>query len=183
MSHDSSILLLGHVSGLYGVRGWVRVHSYTAPITNILKHRDCWLALPGATGEPAPADWQPARLISGRRQGKGLVAQFAVGEAGAIEDRDLAAGWIGARIGVSRQALPRPGRDEIYLADLVGMAVENEDGDALGEIIDVMDTGAHPVLAIERDGQSLLIPFVRDVYVLDIDLAGRCLTVHWQPDY
>ena len=89
-------VILGRIVGLFGVRGWVKIHSYTEPREAVLDYRDWLLSRDG--------DWQPVGLAEGRRHGKGVIARLQ-----GIEDRDAAAELLGSDIGVDRDALPDPG--------------------------------------------------------------------------
>ena len=103
-----------------------------------------------------------------------------------LHRREEAALWRGASIGVPRVSLPALAADEVYWADLVGLAVINRSGVTLGRVGSVLETGAHPVLRVvanERgDGGERLIPLV-SAYVDAIDVAGARIVVDWQPDY
>jgi 16S rRNA processing protein RimM len=103
-----------------------------------------------------------------------------------ITDRDAAEALKGARIFVPRSSFPTAGTDEYYWVDLIGLAVVNREGIALGEVSDLMPTGPQTVLvvAFEHEGarQERMIPFV-SAFVDDVDLPNRRITVDWQPDY
>ena len=103
-----------------------------------------------------------------------------------IPDRTAAEGLKGARIFIARSSFPTPEEGEYYWVDLIGLAVVNREGVALGTVTDLMATGPQQVLVIghEEGGkpQERMIPFV-DAYVDDVDLAARRITVDWQPDY
>lgn len=167
---------MGRISGLYGVRGWVRVFSYTEPREALLDYRDCLLR----RGDR----WTPASLAEGRGQGKGLVARFD-----GIEDRDAAAAVVGAEIAVSRASLPEPDEGRYYWADLEGMRVRHTDGRILGRVSYMLATGAHDVMAVEPADQGsgngareILIPFVPGSSVLAVDTKEGVIDVDWEWD-
>ena len=103
-----------------------------------------------------------------------------------IDDRNAAEALRGARIFIARSGFPSAQADEYYWVDLIGLAVVNREGVALGQVRDLMSTGPQTVLVIafEQDGkpQERMIPFV-SAFVDKVDLPGRCITVDWQPDY
>ena len=104
MSAPQRRVTLGRVAGVYGIRGWVKLQSYTRPAENLLDYPRWWLA----TAQP-----YEARLVQGRQHGQGLVAQLSDATGAPIEDRDLAAALVGVEIQVDRDALPEtrePGR-------------------------------------------------------------------------
>jgi 16S rRNA processing protein RimM len=108
-----------------------------------------------------------------------------------VDDRNAAEALRGARIFISRQSFPTAKDGEYYWIDLIGLAVVNREGAALGTVIDLLDTGAHCVLRVQRpdapadakpDEAERLIPFV-DAYVDKVDLTERRITVDWGLDY
>lgn len=166
---------LGYISGIYGVRGWVKVFSWTRPPERILDYSR-WLIGPeraGAADTQAPLSQYS--LHSGRMHGKGLVAQLSD-----VEDRDRAAALIGQHIYVARDDLPATAAGEFYWADLVGLEVRNRQGVRLGVVDHLLETGAHDVLALDS-GANHLIPFVHGDIVRDVDLDGGVISVDWDP--
>src|SRR5690606_5331027 len=109
-----------------------------------------------------------------------------VASAEGIDDRDAAQPPRGARTFIERSAFPAAAADEYSWVDLIGLAVVNREGVALGEVRDLLSTGPQTVLVIayEQDGkpQERMVPFV-SAYVDKVDLSGRCITVDWQLDY
>ena len=103
-----------------------------------------------------------------------------------IDDRVVAESLRGARIFVPRSSFPTAGDDEYYWVDLIGLDVVNREGAAMGRVVDLMATGPQTVLVLEHeaDGKKAerMIPFVA-AYVDNVDLAGKKITVDWQPDY
>ena len=161
-------VLLGRVVGVYGVRGWLKIHSYTEPRDAILGYSDWKLKQDG--------DWRPVELDEGRRHGKSVLVRLRD-----CDDRDAAATLVGSDIGIDRDVLPEPGEGEYYWADLEGMTVVHKDGTTIGKVAYVMATGANDVLVTEGpDGR--LIPFVRDTVILDVDLASGVISVDWEWD-
>lgn len=159
-------IVLGRISGLYGVNGWVRLFSYTEPRTGILEHTECRLRHDGGQ--------QDARLIEGKAQGKGVVARFA-----GIEDRDTAARLIGQEILVSRSALPELSEGHFYWADLEGLSVETKDGALLGWVAYLLATGANDVLVVQGEKETL-VPFLWGSVILDVDLEAGRIRVDWE---
>ena len=161
-------VILGRVTGLYGVKGWVRVHSYTEPREAILDYRD-WSHL-------REGRWRSVRLAEGKRHGKSVIARLE-----GVADRDDAAAFIGEDIGVPRERLPEAGRGEYYWADLEGLQVIHTDGRTLGKVAYLLATGAHDVLVVQGD-QEILIPFVQEEVIKDVDLANGVVNVDWEWD-
>jgi len=161
-------VILGRVVGLFGVRGWVKVHSYTEPREALLEYRG-WLL--GRDG-----DWQPVEVAEGRQHGKGIVVRLQ-----GIEDRDAAAELLGSEIGVDRDALPEAEDGRYYWADLEGLTVVHRDGTELGKVAYLMATGANDVLVVDGPDERL-IPFVPGTVILDVDLAAGVIRVDWEWD-
>jgi len=159
------MIVLGRVTGLYGVRGWVKVFSETDPRENILAYA------------PWYVDGEPRTVAEGRLHGRGLVARLA-----GCEDRDQAAELIGREIAIRRDQLPPPSPDEFYWADLEGLRVETIHGLALGEVSHLLATGANDVLVVRGERERLL-PFVWDQVVHAVDFEAGVIRVDWDPDF
>ena len=160
--------VLGRVSGLFGVRGWVKVFSHTSPKENILSYKTWYLK--DADG------WHPFELDQGRIHGKGIVAALK-----GVADRDQAAGLLEAEIAIPRDQLPQTAQDEYYWADLEGLRVINLDGVELGRVDYLFETGANDVMVVKGRKQRLL-PFIGQV-VAGVDLAAGVITVDWDPEF
>lgn len=160
---------IGQVSGIYGVKGWVKVFSYTRPRENILKYRQWYLRMDGI--------WKPYQVTEGHMSGQAVVAKFA-----GLDDRDLARKFIGVDIAVMRSALPELKEGEFYWADLEGLDVVNVEGVALGQVDHLLATGASDVMVVRGD-QERLIPYVRGQVVKDVDMVARRITVDWPADF
>lgn len=161
-------MVLGRVSGLFGVRGWVRIFSHTEPREAILDYRRWYLQKGG--------DWQEKKVAEGQRHGKSVIARLEN-----VDDRDAAAVLIGSNIAVPRSDLPEPGDGTYYWADLVGLRVVNCDGAELGKVAYVMETGANDVLVTGGDRERL-IPFVADKVILGVDFDKGVINVDWEWD-
>lgn len=165
-------MVMGRIVAPYGVKGWLRVQPMTAERDTLLTHARWWLRA------GADAAWREIALEEGRAHGAALLVRLA-----GFSDREAAAALSGSEVGVPRSALPAPKDNEYYLADLVGLAVVNRQGEAMGQVAAVDDFGAHPVLrVIAADGALRRIPLV-DAYVDAIDAAAGRIDVDWQADY
>ncbi len=162
------LVVIGRVRGVFGVRGWVKVLSYTRPSEAILQYNPWFLR----TGE----QWGTVRLVSGRRQAKGVIACFE-----GCSDRDQASAWVGAEIAVTRAQLPRLQPGEYYWTQLEGLRVINLAGDELGRVDHLLETGANDVLVVEGDRQRL-IPYIPDV-IRKVDLDSGTMLVDWDVDF
>ena len=168
MGVDTQPVVLGRVSGLFGVRGWVKVYSYTEPREAVLNY-DRWLL-------SAKDGWQEATVAEGQRHGKSVIARID-----GYVDRDEAAKLVGAEIGVPRDELPETARGEYYWSDLEGLTVVHRDGTELGKVDYLLETGANDVLVVKGETERL-IPFVMDKVVLGVDLDKGEIEVDWEWD-
>ncbi|MBC8519840.1 MAG: ribosome maturation factor RimM [Gammaproteobacteria bacterium] len=164
-----SLVLLGRVSGLFGVRGWVKIYSYTSPRENILRYRKWLLTINGEQREFV--------VKQGKRHGKGVVVLLD-----GFNDRTAAEELIGVDISVRRDALEKLTDDEYYWSDLIGCQVINSDDGVLGEVSDLMETGANDVMVISGEDKDVLIPFVNQ-WVTEVDLEEKRITVEWRLDF
>jgi 16S rRNA processing protein RimM len=161
---------LGRLGAPYGIRGWIHVDSYTDPPESLLKYRDWGLRL--ANGERLSR-----RLGQGRSHGRGLVAQLE-----GVTSREGAAALTGAVIEVERAALPPPGEREYYRADLVGLAVSNLQGAALGTVSHFVDAPAGTVMVTkDREGREHWV-LASPRHLRTVDLAARTIVVDWPVD-
>ena len=167
MSED--IVLVGHVSGLFGVQGWVKVFSYTEPRENIVNYSP-WLL-------KTDKGWTETKLIQGKRQGKGVIASLQ-----GYADPDSSSRLIGCDIGLRREQLPELGKDEYYWNDLIGLQVINQDGIELGRVERLIETGSNDVLVLQGDCERL-VPYIKGQVVKQIDLDQKLIRVDWDPDF
>ncbi len=172
---------VGRVIGAWGVKGGVKVKAFAAAPEALFSTKRWYLAEPEAAG-PRPAGTWPLllKVLQAKEQADAVVASVQD-----INDRDAAEALKGARVFVPRASFPTPEAGEFYWVDLIGLAVANRDGQALGDVVGLIETGPHCVLRVQpadAQAEELLIPFV-DAYVDRVDTTARCITVDWQADY
>jgi 16S rRNA processing protein RimM len=154
---------------VFGVKGWLKVQSYTEPRDNIVRFAAWTLRLNGVDREFEVED--------GRSHGGAVVAKLR-----GIDDRDVARAVQGAEVVVAREQLPQTRAGELYWADLEGLDVRTTTGAALGKVAYLLATGEHDVLVLDSEPERL-IPFVTGRVVKDVDLAAGVIVVDWSPDY
>ncbi len=169
MLNDDTINV-GEVSGVFGVKGWVKVFSFTQPRENILSYSP-WYLQKGK-------EFRKVKLLNGQRQGKLVVAAID-----GITDRDAAEALLGWKILIDKNQLPAPAEGEFYWADLLGLKVETDQGVALGVVDHLLETGANDVLVVKDEKRERLIPFLQQQTVLKIDLENGLMVVAWDPDF
>jgi 16S rRNA processing protein RimM len=159
-------ICLGIVAGAHGVAGAVRIKSFAEIPEDIARY--------GRLEDESGARRFSVRVLG---SGKGVVIAHLSG----IDDRDRAEALRGARLYLPRAALPPPGEEEYYHADLIGLAAEDADGTKLGEVCAVHDFGAGDVLELAREGApAVLVPFTRAVVPV-VDLVRRRLVIDPPP--
>ncbi len=160
-------VVLGRISGVFGVRGWVKIYSETEPRDGILRYSP-WMV--GESGEPR-------RVLDGRLHGKGVVARIE-----GCDDRDQAALLVDQEIAVTRDRLPPPRSDEFYWVDLEGLQVVTLAGQVLGTVSHLFSTGANDVMVVVGERERL-IPFTWDTAIRSVDFESRLIQVDWDPDF
>ncbi len=170
-----SIVILGKLAGVHGVRGALKVLSWTDPREEILELGP-WL-LGNPKDRQILDNYQPVKLTSGRAQGKSLVVTFSE-----VDDRNKAETLIGQLIAIRQQDLPQADQGSWYWRDLVKLQVVTLEGYDLGRVSEIMPTGANDVLVVKGERERL-IPFVADQYIKQIDLEAGVITVDWDRDF
>lgn len=170
-----ALVVMGEVTGAYGVRGWLKVRTYSEEPGALLGYPTWWLK-----GARASA-WREFEKVDGRLHSGAVVVALA-----GVGTREAALALKGSEIGVPRAARPPAPTGEIYLDELIGLAVTNRAGDLLGAVAGVTEHGAHPLLRVARPpgspGPERLIPFVPAI-VDRVDAAGGTIEVDWGADY
>jgi 16S rRNA processing protein RimM len=166
-AESSPVVRLGEIAGIHGVKGWVKVLSFTEPRTNLLEYRE-WVLEQGD-------QTRLVRVEAASESGKRLIAKLE-----GVDDRDSAGELIGAAIGVARQAMPSCEPGEYYWADLEGLTVVNLEGERLGKVDRLIATGANDVLVL--DGERM-IPFIGDAIVRRVDLEAGEIVVDWDAGF
>ena len=123
------------------------------------------------------ADKSPVKIVDGRKQGKGLAALLP-----GFNDREGAAILVGSQIFIRRDQLPATDENEYYWSDLEGLEVHTINGELLGRVESLMETGANDVLVI-RGQRQYLVPFIQGQYVTRVDLEAGLIEVDWDPEF
>jgi len=160
---------VGKISGVFGIKGWVKVFSFTDPRENILTYSP-WLLKKGD-------QTKTVNVVGGQLQGKTIVAQLAD-----IEDRDQAASLMGWDIFITQDQLPKAAKGEYYWSDLIGLQVETIDGVQLGVVDSLLETGANDVIIVQGERERV-IPFLQGRTIIKVDLEAGNIIVDWDPDF
>ena len=177
---------VGIIIDAWGVKGWFKVKAFSADPQALFSSKRWLLKPPEAPGPRTVVSTAPLppllKIVAAKDHGDLVVAQ-----AQDVVDRPGAEALRGARVFVPRASFPTAGPDEYYWVDLVGLAVVNREGEHLGEVVGLIDTGPHSVLRVAAAGVTAevdqrLIPFVA-AFVDAVSLPERRITVDWGVDY
>ena len=163
-------LVIARINGLFGVRGELKVFSYSRPRQQIFSYNP-WLIKLGSS-------WIERKVVAGKSRGRGLTVLLE-----GIENREQARRLMGVDIAIYRDQLPPLPDGEFYWCDLIGLDVINQAGVALGKVIEVQETGANDVLVVQQGQQNILIPFVIGAVVQEVDMEQGHMQVDWDPEY
>jgi 16S rRNA processing protein RimM len=166
--HGDELICVGHILGAQGIKGWVRVFSNTSPRENIVNYSP-WFVEQG--------DEFKTVCVQGRLQGKNVLARLD-----GCESRNQAEDLKGCRIFIDPAQLPRLQDGDYYWSDLIGLEVESLQGEPLGVVASMLETGADDVMVLSGERERL-IPFAIDSIVREVDLEKRRLVVDWLPEY
>jgi len=175
MAKHSQETVIGQITSVFGVKGWLKVFSYTDPKDGILDYRNWTLVHNGQR--------IPARLEEGRRQGQGIVVRLK-----GIDDRGLARTYCGADITVPMAELPDLPEGEFYWHQLEGLTVFTMDNECLGKVDHLIGTGSNDVLIVRATDESIdqrerLIPYLPEQVVKNVDLTESAMIVDWDPEF
>jgi 16S rRNA processing protein RimM len=152
------------------VKGWVKLHSYTNPIENLLDYLPWYIT-------KAKQELCIEKIV-GKRHGKLLIVHFD-----SCNSPEEAKEYTNLDIAVDRSQLPVLSKEEYYWVDLIGLVVLNQEGITLGTVERLFETGSNDVLIVkEENGKERYIPYTDDV-VQKVDLAEKKLLVDWDEDF
>jgi 16S rRNA processing protein RimM len=175
----NDLLVVGRLTSVYGLKGWLKVYSYTDPMENLFDYKSCFVQRQG--------QWQPIEIEAGRPHGKGLVLKLR-----GVDNPEQGAGFTGCDLAVPLSELPKLPANEYYWRQLIGLQVivdHPERGQlTLGRVDHLMETGANDVLVVCGDEHSIdqrerLLPYLPGQVVLEIDLVAQLMRVDWDPDF
>jgi len=162
-------VVVGRVADAFGIKGQIKVRSFTETPSRLVEFRDWWLCK--ASGSTLRYE-----VLCARYDGRFVIASL-----NGIEDRDRALELKGSDVCIPYGDLPQLADGEYYWRDLIGMTVLNADGLCLGTVARMMETGANDVLVVCGETEQL-IPYVQDV-ITAINAHVRTIHVNWQTDY
>lgn len=168
---NQELVTVGRITSVYGVKGWVKIHSYTEPLENVMLYQP-WQLFINKRNVVVEID------AFKRHGGNGLVAHIV-----GCDDRDKARAYTSADINVPRQQLPLPEAGEYYWHQLQGLTVITDTGVTLGKVDYLMETGSNDVMMVKGEDRQRLIPYLPDQVIKQIDLDKGVITVDWDPEF
>ena len=169
-------VVIGRLGAVYGIKGWLKVHSFTDDAESIFEYTP-WLIKQNG-------EWREIQVSGWKRHNNGLVCKLD-----AIDQREDAQALAGVDIAVQPHSFPDLSEGEYYWSDLMGCQVVNLNGYQMGEVTELMETGSNDVLVVKaklNDAYGMkerLIPFLDGQVIKKIDLANRSIEVDWDPDF
>ncbi len=167
---EETLLHVGKISGVFGIKGWVKVFSFTGYREDILQYSP-WILKKNVTTKII-------EIVTGQLQNQLVVAQLK-----GIDDRNAAEALMGWEIFIEKSQLPVVKENEYYWSDLIGLQVENTEGMVLGVIDNLLETGANDVIIVQGEERQHAIPFLQPQIVLEVDLAAQKMRVDWDADF
>lgn len=175
MSEKAQPIELGKFGAVYGIKGWLKVHSYTDDPESIFQYKPLLMKSNGVFQAVNIAEW--------KRHGKGFVAKVVD-----YDVREEVQALVGIELFVDPNNLPEL-EENYYWRDLVGCQVHTDKGYQLGVVTDLMETGSNDVLVVKANSNDAfgqkerLIPFIEEQVVLNVNIASQLITVNWEPDF
>lgn len=168
-------VVVGKLLGPYGIKGWLKLYSHTQPMENITEYGPLWINREGG--------WQPISVERVQRHGKGLVTKIE-----GCDNREQVPAFTGCELAIKREQLPELQQDDYYWSQLEGLMVKNLEGDCLGKISHLFETGSNDVMAVKGNADSIdrqerLIPYVWEQVVRKVDLQSGIMTVDWDKEF
>ncbi len=194
---DSEKIIVGRISGVYGVKGWIKVFSYTDPMEAIVDY-GIWYIRARAKSQ---AVWTQVKLKAGKRHAKTVVAKLD-----GCNDRDAAMAYVGTEIAILPQQLESlKEKNEYYWRDLIGLRVINQQNVELGVVKSLLETGANDVMvvaseiepeevtdissnAVSNNTEAVkvkerLIPWTMNNAIIAVDLERQIIEVDWDAEF
>ncbi|MBV53825.1 MAG: ribosome maturation factor RimM [Coxiellaceae bacterium] len=162
-------IILGRIGAPQGIHGWLRITSHTSPPTNILNYTT-WQIKRGQA-------WSSLSPEETKTQGNKLLVKLPD-----CDSPEVAKQWTNTLIAIYQNELPKLPEDEFYWSDLINCQVVTSEGVLLGNVTQLLETGANDVLIIQGNEQRHLVPYTDDT-IQHIDLSNQLITVQWDPNF
>ena len=164
----NDLVIMGRIVAPYGVFGWLKVLPDTELIDGLLAYKTWWIG--------KDSDWRELKVEEAKIHNDVIVVKLQ-----GISERDAAFACKGKQVAVPRVALPKPGKNEYYWSDLIGLQVKNLQAVDFGKISDVFATGANDVIVVTGECERL-IPFI-DAAIIEVDTVAKTMLVDWDAEF
>ncbi|WP_022940189.1 ribosome maturation factor RimM [Psychromonas hadalis] len=175
MSNIAEPIVIGKFGAVHGIKGWLKIHSYTDDAESIFQYQPLLMKYQGQL--------QAVNITEWKRHSGTFVAKIK-----SFDVREESQALVGIELLVSEEELPEL-EDDFYWRDLIGCQVHTDQGYHLGVVTDMMETGSKDVLVVKANSNDAfgqkerLIPFIKEQVVSNVDIAGKLITVNWEPDF
>ncbi|KII78553.1 ribosome maturation factor RimM [Vibrio renipiscarius] len=176
MSEQNNRIIVGKLGSTYGIRGWLKVFSYTDNAESIFDYSPWYLNQKG--------EWVEYKVESWKRHGQGYVCKLA-----GLDVRESAQLLTNFEIAIDPAVLPELSEEEFYWRELFGMQVVTTKGYDLGVVTDMLETGSNDVLVVKANlkdafGQKeRLIPYLEEQVIIKVDRVAQRIEVDWDPGF
>jgi 16S rRNA processing protein RimM len=176
MSNQDERIVVGKFGSTYGIRGWLKVFTYTDNPESIFDYSPWYINQKG--------EWVEYKVESWKRHNKGMVCKLE-----GLEIREEAHLLTNFEIAIDPAVLPELSEDEFYWRELFGMKVVTTKGYDLGEVTDIMETGSNDVLVVKANlkdafGQKeRLVPYLEEQVIKNVDREAQRIEVDWDPGF
>lgn len=164
---DETYIKVGKIGATYGVLGWLKIHTYTEFGASILEFKPWYLSQENDS-------WQAVQIEAGRVHGKGIIVKLP-----GINTPEEARLYTGKLIAIRRSQLPTLPKNEYYWSDLEGLTVINKNGEVLGKVVYLIETGSNDVLVV-KGAKEHAIPYLPGTVVTKVDIEKQEIYVDWE---
>ncbi|XKM14203.1 ribosome maturation factor RimM [Orbaceae bacterium ac157xtp] len=174
--NTENLIIVGKLGSSYGIRGWLRVFSFTEVPDSIFNYTPWYINRAGV--------WQEIKVEGFKPHNQDMIVKLK-----GIDDRDNANTLTNVEIYVDTQVLPNLEQGDFYWKDLIGCKVLTDKGYDLGQVVDLMETGSNDVLVVKANlkdafgAKERLIPYVDEQFIKQVDLATKQIIVDWDPAF
>jgi 16S rRNA processing protein RimM len=175
MSEQTNSIEIGKFGAVYGIKGWIKIHSYTENAESLFQYKPLSMQSKGLFQEVNIAKW--------KYHNNGYVAKIE-----GYDVREDVQALVGISLFVDETLLPEL-KDDFYWRDLIGCQVQTNNGYDLGKVSDMMETASKDVLVIKANSNDAfgkkerLIPFITEQVILNVNITKKLIAVNWQPDF
>ena len=164
---DDKKIYLGKITGAHGIKGWLKIQSFSSPPENILNYPS-WII-----NNQGEEDFYS--IEQGRKQNNKIVVKLEN-----IDNRNTAESLINSKIQILRSDLPKLSNENYYWSDLVGLSVLNSEEKVIGKIESLIETGANDVMVIiTLKDERILIPFVMHEIIKEVSVELNYIKIDW----